>query len=289
MISSSKLNQIFYKHNKFDNPDSIESLFSYFLTLNKKNEIFSIIEGEKEILYQQQQFENTKKPEIQEITENVMLSIPDILLNNNNNNKINKKKSYYEPSQTDSLFWCIYIHVYGYSDYLQIGHRYGNSELNEKQKIIEFIKKNPKKIKDTKFKVSKGLTEEIISEFMVMNNKTTLLGLIALSVYYNISFFIVNKNKNIYLKYEPNDYTGLPCIIYKTNNKYVSEMETTAEIVNNIKDTMLCLETINKPLKSISNYKSNELSEIALKLNIELPEKIKKNEVFQKISEYCII
>jgi hypothetical protein len=66
-------------------------------------------------------------------------------------------------------------------------------------------------------------------------------------------------------------------------------METTHELVKHIEDTMLCLETIDKPLKSISNYKSNELFEIALKLKLELPEKVKKDEVYRKICEYCIM
>jgi hypothetical protein len=272
MISST-LNQIFYRHNKFDSPDKIELLYSYFLTLVKKNEIQSILDCEKEILSEKQD-----KPD-------VVMPIP-------TSHHTSSHKSCYEPTQNDSLFWCIYIHVYGYNDYNQIGHKYGNCELNEKQKIIECMKKNPKKIKDYNFKVSKSLSEEIISEFMVMNNQTTFLGLIALSIYYNVSLFIVNKQKNTYLKYSPHSFNGLPIVIYKlgkSHKKYTTEMETTPELVKHIEDTMLCLETIDKPLKSISNYKSNELFEIALKLKLELPEKVKKDEVYRKICEYCIM
>jgi hypothetical protein len=294
MISST-LNQIFYRHNKFDSPDKIELLYSYFLTLNKKNEIQSILDCEKEILCE-------KLLQIDSYEVPVVTNEKDIILNIDQIPYLNpppppqpittNHKSCYEPTQNDSLFWCIYIHIYGYNDYTQIGHKYGNSELNEKQKIIEFIKKNSKKIKDSNFKVSKSLCEEIISEFMVMNNQTTLLGLIALSIYYNVSLFIVNKQKNTYLKYSPNDYNGLPIVIYKlgkSHKKYTTEMETTHDLVKHIEHTMLCLETIDKPLKSISNYKSNELLSIASKLKLELPEKVKKDEVYRKISEYCIM
>jgi hypothetical protein len=256
------------------------------LTLNKKNEIDSILGCEKEILLQKQLQNSSPLPPTLPLEPEPVKDTPPT------STKIPHHKSYYAPSQNDTLFWCIYIHVYGYQDYLQIGHKYGNRELNEKQKIIEFMKQNPKKIKDSNFKVSKSAAEEIISEFMVMNQQTTLLGLIALSIYYNVSLFIVNKEKNIFLKYKPNDYNGLPIIIYKLNKsskKYTTEMEVTDVLVKHIEDTMLCLETIDKPLKSISNYKSNELYLIAEKLKIELPEKAKKDEVYRKISEYCII
>jgi len=286
MISST-LNQIFYRHNKFDSPDKIELLYSYFLTLDKKNEIQSILDCEKEILCEKQA--QIVPVVISQEKTDVAIDIP---IDKPTSHHSSSHKSCYEPTQNDSLFWCIYIHVYGYNDYNQIGHKYGNCELNEKQKIIESMKKNPKKIKDSNFKVSKSLSEEIISEFMVMNNQTTLLGLIALSIYYNVSLFIVNKQKNTYLKYSPHSYNGLPIVIYKlgrSHKKYTTEMETTHELVKHIEDTMLCLETIDKPLKSISNYKSNELLTIALKLKLELPEKVKKDEVYRKICEYCIM
>lgn len=301
---SSNLNQIFYRHNKFDNPDSIALLSSYFLTLTKKNEIMLMFDSEKDILCQKQ-LEFIQQPLL--LVPPPSLPLPLSLITQSpvpptSIDSIDKsrpsttpasrphKKSYYEPTQTDSLFWCIYINVYGYNDYLQIGHRYGNSELAEKQKVIEFLKKEPKKIKDSNHKVTKSLTEEIISEFMVMNNQTTFEGIIALSIYYNISIYIVNKQKNIYLKYAPNDYNGLPIVIYKTQKRYTTEMESTQDIITHIQDTMLCLETIHKPLKSISNYKSNDLFEIVSKLKIEIPaDKVKKGDVYRKICEYCII
>lgn len=306
MISST-LNQIFYRHNKFDSPDKIELLYSYFLTLNKKNEIHSILETEKEIstlcTLKSTAYDHATNCVISSDINAGIKDIPDpdciipetmpLLIIHSSESQNNKNhKSYYEPTQNDTLFWCIYIHVYGYQDYIQIGHKYGNCELNEKHKIIEFMKQNPKKIKDSNFKVTKSLCEEIISEFMVMNNQTTLLGLIALSIYYNVSLFIVNKQKNLYLKYSPHDYNGLPIVIYKqgkSHKKYTTEMETTDALVKHIEETMLCLETIDKPLKSISNYKSNDLLSIASKLKIDLPDKVKKDEVYRKISEYCII
>jgi virulence-associated protein VapD len=64
-------------------------------------------------------------------------------------------------------------------------------------------------------------------------------------------------------------------IVYEIQNKtkyikkYGYEIGTT-EKVNKIKNTHFRLETINKPVKSISAYKVNELIEICQKLSIDI-------------------
>jgi hypothetical protein len=66
-------------------------------------------------------------------------------------------------------------------------------------------------------------------------------------------------------------------------------MDENIESDEKIKNTMLCLEHYTKPLKAVSTYKSCELDEIVKKLNIndESMKKIKKQELYNKIVEYC--
>jgi hypothetical protein len=57
------------------------------------------------------------------------------------------------PTHQDSLFWCIYIAMHGYNDYLQVSRNYGVKELEIKQKIGNYIQSNPSKMKKTNIKI----------------------------------------------------------------------------------------------------------------------------------------
>ena len=55
-----------------------------------------------------------------------------------------------------------------------------------------------------------------------------------------------------------------------------------------MKSKMICLESYLRPLKAISNYKVDELEELAKNIGIyEENKKYKKNELYQEISEAC--
>jgi hypothetical protein len=48
-----------------------------------------------------------------------------------------------------------------------------------------------------------------------------------------------------------------------------------------------CLENYQKPLKAISNYKVDELTEIANKVGYVLEGKLTKPELYNKLMEHC--
>jgi hypothetical protein len=204
---------------------------------------------------------------------------------------------WFEPVQSDSLFWCVYTFVNGYSDYLMIGSKYANHEIVEKQKFFAFFKKCPKILKTTNCKITNQQTEEILSEMLSMNDQTSFLGIIALVVYYKINILLVHDTKKMYLSFrlmeDDNEqpHTQKTCVLYKhpkSNKRYKMKMyEEDAETISTIKNTMLCLESYMKPLRAISTYKITELEEIAEKLGIEVS-KMKKQELYAKIQEYCV-
>ena len=63
--------------------------------------------------------------------------------------------------------------------------------------------------------------------------------------------------------------------------------------MDDIQNTFLSFEHYEKPLKTISNYKTSDLEEIAEKLEVSLwnddqNKKYKKNELYAKIIEYLL-
>ena len=56
----------------------------------------------------------------------------------------------------------------------------------------------------------------------------------------------------------------------------------------NIESSMLKFQHYEKPLKAISNYKVDELENIAVKLNIDMSKKYKKQELYMEIAKICI-
>jgi hypothetical protein len=288
-----ELNQIFYQYNKFDSPSEINKLESFFYDMHIiQSNIVPIPKSneEKPVTIPKSNEEKPVPIPMPKSNEEKPVPIPI--------QKSNEEIKLFEPKQKDSIFWCIFIYIYGYSEYLTIGSRYGNRELEEKQKMITYFKENPKCLKTTNHKITNGNIQEIYSEYLSFQNETTLMGVIGLAVYYNIRILLVDSSKNIYLDYHINDTSTeiKTCILYKNKGirgrtKYCFDMSMDENIESDekIKNTMLCLEHYAKPLKAVSTYKSCELDEIVKKLNIndESIKKIKKQELYNKIVEYC--
>jgi len=256
------INQIFYNNNKFDTHESIRTLEKYCLcdgllmSLNQISEE-NIPENKIEEKFSQ------KNPEEQKI-------------------------KWFYPKHSDTLFWCIFSFVYGFDEYNQIGHSYGNRVLEEKMKIIDFIKKNPKAMKESNVKITNVGVQEVISEFMV-DKTTSFQGIIALAVYYKTSIYLIHKEKNMYLKFLPyrDSECEKKCYIYYDNYlrdqiKYktpISEME-----VPDL-DYMICLESHVKPFRPISHYKIDDLEKIAIQMGITPEKRLKKLELYEKLTE----
>lgn len=275
MSSYRELNQFFYENNKFDNPTDIYKLEAMFY--DKDNLRVKKTQTPEEF------FE--KKPE------NISTGVNSM----NDTNIKDSNTKWFEPHQKDSIFWCVFIEIYGYEEYLMVGTRYGNRELEEKQKMISFFKEQPKVLKNTNHKITNINIQEILSEFLSLQNETTFLGIIGLVSFYKIPIFLVDETKKTYLKYHLLDDAGeekKPCILYKNRSlkgftKYKMKLSGSTETdLEDIKQNMLCLEHYAKPLRAISTYKVCELEQIAELLGIST-DKLKKPELYAKITEYC--
>ena len=197
------------------------------------------------------------------------------------------KQSHYYPKKPDSLFWCMYIAIYGYKEYNQISHRYSNVEIEEKHKMMELMKKTPNTMKTTNRKITKVLAQEIMSDFMT-NKRITMDMLLIYAIYHNKKIVLINVDENklpnkYYIIFSSQNYSET-IVIYKKNNYYGLEMNYNEEILQDILTNLFCVEQIDKPLKTISNYKIDDLEKIAYKLNVDYTsKKLKKNELYNAI------
>jgi hypothetical protein len=210
--------------------------------------------------------------------------------NKNPEKKEGKKGKWFYPKQNDTVFWCIFSFVHGFDEYNEIGHSYGNTMLEEKMKIIEFIKKTPKILKESNVKITNMGIQEVISEFMV-DSTTSFHGIAALAIYYKIQIYLIHLEKNTYLKFLHTSQSdcGKQCYIYydtyaRGQIKYkipISKMESP-----NL-DSMVCLESHLKPFRPASHYKIDDLVNISQKIGFVYETRMKKNDIYNKLTELC--
>jgi hypothetical protein len=203
-----------------------------------------------------------------------------------------QRKDFVSPKQQDTLFWCVYIAVHGYDEYMQISRNYGVKELEIKKKIADDIIASPYKMKHTNYKITKIMVQEILSELMTSQKSTSMLCLYSMAVHYNIRILIVDSTQKLLLEFLPDtSNTDVKTfVLYKDSyGKYKLDLEElSTDKVNELKTKMICLENFTKPFKAISNYKLNELEEIAKKVGVyDETKKYKKNELYEEITHKC--
>jgi len=206
-----------------------------------------------------------------------------------------EERSLITPRQPDTLFWCLYIIRYGYNDYVQIDRNYGVKELEEKQKILEFVKENKVNMKNTNYKITNVAIQEIMSELMTQQKQTSFLSLTAVSVYYNINLLIINEKTKCMLEFWVNkervndvfyDDNTLTYLLYKDEfGKYSVQLEyiPPSKMIE-LREKYIVLEQYNKYLKALSNYRLEDLENLAKKLNIYVSNvKYKKGELYEMV------
>lgn len=192
------------------------------------------------------------------------------------------------PDSRDHLFWCCYIGHYGVEQYNSLKHRAGNVGMEEKQRISEHFKAAPNMLKNINQKMTKDRSQEIISEIMV-NDKVSLNALPAFALYYKMRIIIINDRK-LYLDISSSDKNYDKTILIRKINDKTHGIDLNAndmKIAEIEKDCVL-LFSHEKPLKSVSNFKTDELKELAEKVNIEVEPKTSKTELYGLISRKCI-
>lgn len=199
---------------------------------------------------------------------------------------------YLSPTHQDSLFWCIYIAIYGYNDYLQVSRNYGVKELEIKQKIGNWIPSNASKMKRTNIKITKAAVQEILSELLTSVRETSFLTMIGMIVFFNINILILDTTGKKMIEFVSNIDNELPTyVLHKDNfSKYKLQVEPLSkQQVNEMKTTVFCLENYLRPLKPISKYHVEDLYNIAKQLGIyNENKKYKKPDLYQELNEFLL-
>jgi len=261
---STFLHQIFYNYNKFDDENSCKELEKYFLTVENKKQILDLSTVSTSV---------DKKEDLKEIINTV-------------NENVDKRDIFYSNKQ-NQLFWTIYVAVYGYEQYMAISTKYGNAELEEKQKIIEFLKTGYAKMKEVNKKTSKTLIQTWMSEIMSAA-KHTISILQVFSVYYKRPIFVYFEEVKSYLYFphsSEEDADAIPIIVIQNNDRHYG-LYNEPTFVDTIKEG-ICFEDVDKPLKGMSAYKMGDLQELAKKCGFgENDVKLKKPELYGMIWKY---
>ena len=187
------------------------------------------------------------------------------------------------PMPEDTLFWNVFIAVYGESEFRLIGNKFTNREWEEKAKIRQAFVDKPKELQTTNHKITLGNIKEMMSEYMT--GKTTILGIVGLAVYYKIPVILVDDVKKTHLDFIPQNTEHEPCILYKTRLGFrLADSDTS---IDSIRETMFGLEGYTRPLRAISSYKRSELDAIGEKCGLNLYDK-SKDEVYKALSEHLV-
>jgi hypothetical protein len=218
---------------------------------------------------------------------NIVEETPVILDNPQNvPKKVDQKMEHIKPNLIDSLFWCLYIINYGYNDFQQITRNHRVKQLEIQSKVIDKINKDKNCMKTTNFKFTNIAIQEVISDLLTITKAINYNTAMSLCVLYNINIYIIDNSKGVYIKLISNTDIELPTYaIYREKlNTYSVDIEAlTADKITAL-ENLICLESYLRPLKTISNYKIVELTELANKFKLlEEDKKYKKQELYELV------
>ena len=145
---------------------------------------------------------------------------------------------------------------------------------NYKIKLVESINDYKLILKNNKFKINKIIDDLTNNKNISINTFSALCICKNISILLykdNKTYTIINK-KNVNNKYIFDAYIQL---VYNnssfcSNNYKIFQEELSNKELENILNNFFYIENIEKPLKSLSSYKIQDLIDIANKLNINI-------------------
>lgn len=190
------------------------------------------------------------------------------------------------PNKKDSLFWCLYIISYGYSDFMQVTRNHRVRQLEVQKEVIDLIQKNKNRMKNTNMKFTNIATQELTSDLLSITKDINYCIAMSLCVLYKININLIDREKGVYIKFISDTDIELPTYaIYKEDtHRYSVDIEPFTSDKMETMNELICLESYLTPLKTISNYKITELMETAGQLGlVDSDKKYKKKEIYDLI------
>lgn len=176
------------------------------------------------------------------------------------------------PKQRDQVFWCFYIILNDITNYEMV-HNYFTMEKETKYKWIEEFRLKKELFKP--IKVSRTTVEDELA-----NAKTiTMASIKALCHLKDVNVFYIDDKK--YYEMLTNDEKPI-YVIEKIDGKYGLKQNISKEKVQYYREHYWKLENLDKPLKAVSSYKSDELKDICKRLHIDAHD-MTKPQMYEKI------
>jgi hypothetical protein len=176
------------------------------------------------------------------------------------------------PKQRDQVFWCFYIILNDITIYEMV-HNYFTTEKETKYKWIEEFRLKKELFKP--IKVSRNAVEDELA-----NAKTiTMASIKALCHLKDVNVFYIDDKK--YYEMLTNDEKPI-YVIEKIDGKYGLKQNISKEKVEYYRSHYWKLENLDKPLKAVSSYKSDELKDICKRLHIDAHD-MTKPQMYEKI------
>lgn len=199
-----------------------------------------------------------------------------------------EKPVLFVPKEQDTLFWCYYIILNGEGSYEMLNVK--NSLIAKQMKInyVSKIRENKQIIKTYKFDTITSIENNLAND-----NNISIKTVMSLCAIDKINLIFVSRKT--YFELLMNDIGPVYIIREvefqsKYNKKYGFEIAdiNSLEI---IRTTLYKIDNLNKPIKALSSYKVNDLTDICLKLGIEIiksetGKNMTKNELYETIIQY---
>lgn len=187
-------------------------------------------------------------------------------------------RNFFFPKEKDTLFWCYYINKYGIDTYLLNRKKNFSIESEYKINIVEKLKNMNDSLKQNK------LRKITLEDELLNKNKIGLTTLKLFMLLDKTNLLIIKKNYYQRLIFDSdkldinnNNYK----IIFNDNENYYIYKCLISDDVSKLLKNRYEVESLTKPLKSLSSYKLNELQKIGQHLNIILINQNGKNKTKQ--------
>jgi len=267
---NSYLNQIFYNDNKFDNFSDLEK---WMLT----GQMFEMVKH-----MDKNQTDDCIHPSCEinaTPTENVPLQ--------------KEPKQIFIPKNQDSLFWCIYAASYGATSYWMIGNKYKNMEMEEKQKMVDFIKTQATILKGFTPKISQTTLQEAKSD-LLLDKKTSWWTFQIMCIYYKIHAIVIYENTFFEFQPQSESVADTKCFLFNRNKD--GHLSIDLEPIDTEKRGEIYSQKIRldytkeRPIRALSAYKVDDLKTMADKLGVNteaLGSKPKKEDWYNAVLRKC--
>ena len=176
------------------------------------------------------------------------------------------------PYERDKLFWSFYIMQNGMSNYEMINNKFTH-EKKKKFELVDIIRGEGSLLKSLKISKTKVEVDLTNSKCISLNTMCALCNIYRLNMVY-----VCGKKYYEIILDEDKPYN----IIEESNYKFGLKKNVELSTIKKYRDNYWLMESLDKPLKSISSYKVDDLRIICNQLNI-CTDKMTKPKLYEEI------